>query len=156
MFATQLHLDMRFETINSKSDLIGGIATGLCAIHCAATPLLFVAQACSVSGCCDDSPAWWSSIDYLFIGITFFAIYWSAKNTSKHWIKYALYTNWLLLTLIILNEKAQILALSDTWKYIMAFSLIALHFYNRKFCQCSNDECIDANSCQKAASTSKI
>ena len=88
-----------------RSDIVGAAASGLCMIHCMATPLLFIAQSCSVSGCCETSPQWWSSIDYLFIGVTAFAVQQSGLNTTKPIIKYALYATWVLLTLLILNEK---------------------------------------------------
>lgn len=129
------------EVIRSKSDIVGTVASGLCAVHCLATPFLFVAQSCSVSGCCESSPPWWGAIDYLFIGITFLAVYWSAKNTGKLWMKYALYSNWLILTCLIFNEKNGVVLISEIWKYICAFSLIVLHLYNRKYCQCSTAYC---------------
>lgn len=125
----------------SQSDIIGSISTGLCAIHCAATPLLFVAQSCSTAGCCDASPPWWNAIDYLFIGITFFAVYWSAKNSAKSWVQYALYGAWVFLTLLILNEKADVFIIHEGWKYASALSLMALHFYNRRYCQCEDAAC---------------
>jgi hypothetical protein len=77
-------------TIIKKSDVLGVLASGLCLIHCIATPFIFVAQTCSAS-CCSVAPTWWSTIDYVFLGISFFAIYWSVQNTSKNWIKYALW-----------------------------------------------------------------
>ena len=73
-----------FSSTLPKSDIVGALASGLCVVHCIATPFLFVAQSCSVSGCCSEaSPTWWSSIDYLFIGITLLAVYYSGKSTGK-------------------------------------------------------------------------
>ena len=127
-----------------KSDLVGAVASGLCVVHCIATPFLFIAQSCSVSGCCESSPAWWSSIDYLFIGITFFAVYHSGKSTSKPWVKYAMYAAWVILSLLILNEKLVFSPIPEWWKYITAFGLISLHLYNLKFCQCAEETCCAA------------
>ncbi len=124
-----------------KSDIVGAVASGLCLIHCIATPFLFIAQSCAVSGCCESSPVWWSSIDYLFIGITFFAVYQSGRHTSKPWVKYALFAIWGILTLLILNEKLAYFGISELWKYSTAFGLIGLHIYNLKFCQCSEEAC---------------
>ncbi len=123
-----------------KSDMIGAVASGLCMIHCVATPFLFIAQSCSLSGCCESSPTWWSSIDYLFIGITFFAVYQSGKKTSKSWVKYAMYATWVILTALIINEKFAYFSVSDLWKYVTAFGLISLHLYNLKYCRCSGEE----------------
>ncbi len=84
-----------------KSDILGAMASALCAIHCLATPFLFIAQSCSTAGCCEASPFWWSAIDYLFIGITFFAVYQSGKKSSKAWLKYSLFATWSLLSFIV-------------------------------------------------------
>ncbi len=32
-----------------ESDIVGAVASGLCALHCIATPFLFIAQSCSTS-----------------------------------------------------------------------------------------------------------
>ncbi len=125
-----------------KSDMLGAMASGLCVLHCIATPFIFIAQSCTAaSSCCEAGPVWWSSIDYLFIGITFFAVYQSGENTSKPWVKHAMYGSWVLLSIFILNEKLGFFHLSELWKYSMAFGLIGLHLYNLKFCRCEEEEC---------------
>ncbi|MEM9821484.1 MAG: MerC domain-containing protein [Bacteroidota bacterium] len=124
-----------------KSDVIGAMASGLCVLHCLATPFLFIAQTCSVSDCCNSGPVWWSAIDYLFVGITFFAVYHSSKSTSQDWVKYALYTTWVMLTFLVLNEKLGFLPIAEYWKYLTAFGLISVHMYNLKFCQCVEEPC---------------
>jgi hypothetical protein len=126
--------------LTEKSDVLGSAASTLCVIHCIATPFLFVAQSCSASAaCCDSGPTWWSAIDYIFIGVTFFAIYFSARNTSKEWMKYALYTSWVVLTLLILNEKLAFLPIPEYVKYISAFTLVGLHLFNMRYCRCASD-----------------
>lgn len=130
------------ELLKSKSDVLGSAASTLCVAHCVATPFLFVAQSCTASAaCCDSGPVWWSAIDYIFIGVTFFAVYFSARNTSKSWMKYALYASWVVLTALILNEKVSLLPIPETVKYFCAFTLVGLHLYNRKYCQCAPDTC---------------
>ncbi len=129
-----------------KSDVLGAIASGLCVIHCIATPFLFVVQSCSVSkSCCDSGPTWWSSIDYIFIAITFFAVYQSSKNTSKDWMKAGLYGTWVILSFLMLNDKMGFINLSEWWKYLAAVAMISLHIYNLKFCQCSEESCCIAS-----------
>jgi hypothetical protein len=131
------------DVIKTKSDVLGSAASALCVIHCVATPFLFVAQSCSASAtaCCSSGPMWWSAIDYVFIAVTFLAVYFSARNTSKDWMKYALYAIWVILTLLIVNEKASLVPLPEILKYISAFSLVGLHLYNRKYCQCATQSC---------------
>lgn len=132
---------MRIKAI-PKSDIVGAVASGLCALHCVATPFLFIAQSCSTTtSCCDSGPIWWSLIDYLFIGITFFAVYQSGQNSSKPWMKHVLLSIWILLSALVLNGKFNFFIISENWKYIMALSLISLHLYNLKFCKCSDDSC---------------
>ena len=65
-----------------KFDTIGAFASGLCMLHCIATPFFFIASACS-SSCCSAAPSWWQWIDYGFLGISFFSIYQATKSTTK-------------------------------------------------------------------------
>ncbi len=125
-----------------KSDILGALASGLCLVHCMATPFLFIAQSTTVvRSCHDTSPAWWSAIDFVFVGITYFAVRQSGINSSKPWMKFALYTAWALLSLAVFNEKFHFIELSTWWKYSLAFGLISLHLYNLKFCRCNGDSC---------------
>ena len=126
--------------INSSSDLVGVAAGGICALHCMATPFLFIAETCSsteINRCCQSSPGWWNSIDYFFIGISFFAVYHSSKNSTKAWLKYALFGAWGILSFFLLNGQIIFLNISESWKYLTAFVLISLHLYNLKFCRCT-------------------
>jgi len=131
---------MFLDKISPQSDLVGAAASGLCAIHCIATPFLFVAQSCSTTGCCE-GPIWWSMIDYFFIGVTFLAVYYSSGDHTPTWMKYGLYGSWILLSALILNEKMALLAIPALVKYTVAFALIGLHLYNRKYC-CASDTCL--------------
>lgn len=126
--------------IKQKSDILGAAASILCLIHCVATPFLFIAQTCSIT-CCNATPAWWKFIDYFFLIISFFAIYGSTQTTSSNWIKPALWSSWVLLLLIIVNEKVAWFALQDTFIYVPAILLTALHLYNQRYCQCNTNKC---------------
>lgn len=129
-------------TFTQKSDLWGALASGLCLVHCLVTPLIFVAKACSVSCCKSGStPAWWGAIDYAFIIISFFAIFWSVKTTSKSWMKYALWASWAALCFVLVNEKMSWIPLSEQMIYIPSIGLILLHIYNLKYCRCKEDSC---------------
>ncbi|MEL7340201.1 MAG: MerC domain-containing protein [Bacteroidota bacterium] len=123
----------------SRSDILGAAASSLCLIHCIATPFLFVAQA----GLADHhdhhghgaSPAWWGFIDIALLVVSFAAVYWSVKKTTKQWLKFALYGSWVFLAFIILNEKLEFIHLAEAWIYAPAVSLVGFHLYNWK----SND-----------------
>ncbi|WP_256467932.1 MerC domain-containing protein [Seonamhaeicola sp. ML3] len=123
-----------------KSDTIGAFSSGLCMVHCLATPLLFIAHASSL--CCDNTvPTWWKSIDYFFLVVSFFAVYRSTQTTSKSFIKPIMWFCWILLCLTIINESIQLIPIKEIFNYIPAISLIILHIYNLKFCQCKTENC---------------
>ena len=127
-----------------NSDLIGASASTLCTIHCLATPFIFVASACTHT-CCASAPTWWIAIDYIFLIISFFAVYRSIKTTSKTWIKPTLWISWIALFSFILLEHNSSIILSDLFKYSSALSLASFHIYNMKYCQCKNDDCCVVN-----------
>lgn len=123
-----------------SQDLIGALASALCLVHCLTTPLLFAAHTAHLHEH-HDSPAWWGFLDILLIVISGIAVYWSAKHSSKTWVKYALWLSWLLLFGIILNEKIQLIPIAEALIYIPSLALIVLHLYNRNYCKCQNESC---------------
>ncbi len=125
---------------NQRSDVWGAVASALCLVHCLASPFLFVAHTGHVHGH-HSHPFWWGLLDVLFIIISFLAVFWSVKNTSRNWMKYALWTSWALLTASILNEKLQLVPLAEAFTYIPSIALVALHLYNRKYCKCREEDC---------------
>ena len=124
----------------NKSDAVGAISSGLCMIHCLATPFFFVAAACSKS-CCAAAPSWWLWIDYLFLGISFMAVLHSTKTIKVSFVKYGLWVSWVGLLLFILNVSYGYWDVSDNIKFIPAFSLIGFHLYNLRYCKCEKNQC---------------
>ena len=135
---------MNSTTIKNRfsADNIGMASSSLCLIHCIITPFIFIAQACAVS-CCANSPFWWRAIDFVFLVISFVAVYFAAKISSKKWVKVTFYVLFGFLSFFIINEHAGNLRLQRIFLYIPAFLLFALHLYNKRYCQCK-DECCDA------------
>ena len=126
--------------LKQKSDVIGSLSSFICLIHCVFTPFLFAVQ--SHSSCCPtNTPLWWKSIDYIFLVISFMAVHKSANETSKRWIKHAFYAIWLFLCGIVLNERINYITIPHHLIYIPSLTLIALHFYNYKYCRCTEDTC---------------
>ena len=123
-----------------KYDSLGALASGLCMIHCIATPFLFIASACTVS-CCSATPLWWQWIDYAFLGISLFAVINVSKSSSNKFIKYGLWISWIGLFLFLLNAKFLWFSIPTNLKYVPALSLVTLHLYNLRFSKCKNDEC---------------
>ena len=121
-------------------DSIGIIASTLCLIHCVATPFIFIAKACTAT-CCSDAPTWWIMIDYLFLIISFLAIFFISKNLNIKWLKISFWLSWFVLLFTILNHSVNIIHLPKNFIYIPSFAIIILHFYNLQFCKCQNESC---------------
>ena len=112
-------------------------------VHCLATPLLFVSQVGlhNLGQHAGHHSTWWSFLDIIFLVISFMAVYWAAKNTSKKWMKIALLVSFILLTLSIINEQLEVFLFGKYFIYVPAIALIGLHLYNRKYCQCDGNQC---------------
>lgn len=120
-----------------KSNIIGASSSGFCIIHCATTPFVFLANLSTVP-CCDSTPLWWQSLNYLFLTISLMAVITAAKKSTKSWLGIALIISWIFLFLTIFIETFEIMIISEAWNYIPAISLIILHVYNQKYCTCDN------------------
>lgn len=131
--------------ILQKSDTLGALASTLCVVHCLATPLIFIAHTCSIGGC-EATPTWWRNLDYIFLFISFLAVKRSTKETSKKFMKPALWFSWAILFLLVVNEKILLVIVPETVTYVAALLLAILHLYNLKFCQCETHECCVHNA----------
>ena len=128
------------EDMKITSDSIGVFASGLCMLHCLATPIFFIVSACS-SACCNNAPVWWQWMDYMFLAISFFAIQNSSNSSTKDWVIQGLWINWAALIFFILNAKFGWFLINPNLKFFPAFGLVFLHMYNMKYCQCEDNEC---------------
>ena len=139
-----------------KPDIIGASSSGLCLMHCAMTPFLFVVNL-STAFCCNSKPIWWQLINYLFLALSFAAVFSVVKKSTKTWLIIALISSWTLLLVAILIETFEIVMIPEVLNYIPAFCLIALHLYNQKYCKCedccSNWVCLKNNKRRKDSST---
>ncbi len=122
------------------SDYVGASASGLCLIHCIATPILFLSQASLIS-ISNEMLFLWQSLNFLFLAISFIAIYYSVKNSSNSYVKILLFLSWLTLSSLILIELFEILSIAEFYTYIAAISLSSLHIYNLNYCRCEDDSC---------------
>ena len=126
--------------IIKHSDYVGASASGLCLIHCIATPILFLSQASLIS-ISNEMLFLWQSLNFLFLAISFIAIYYSVKNSSNSYVKILLFLSWLILSCLILIELFEILSIAEFYTYIAAISLSILHIYNLNYCRCEDDSC---------------
>ena len=128
--------------LSQKSDTIGALSSGLCMIHCLATPFFFIASTCTAT-CCSGAPTWWQWLDYFFLIVSFIAVKQSTSITDFKIIKIGLWLSWLTLVIFILNAKFLWFITSPNTKFIPAFTLIGLHLYNLSTTtkKCDDDCC---------------
>lgn len=126
--------------IINKADTIGALAGILCMLHCFATPFLILALAGNASYL-GEAPMWWVIINHLFLIISFFAVYRSLQTTSNKLMKPMLWSSWVVLAFVIINEQIGWLELPEAISYGAAIILVGLHLYNRRYCQCKTTHC---------------
>ena len=127
--------------IINNSDYIGAASSGLCFLHCLATPFLFSIPTCYINCFSGANIFLWYILNYIFLAVSFIAVYYSVKNSSNLFIKVLLYLFWIWLSLLILNEEFMIFSIPELYTYISAIGLSVLHVYNLKYCRCDNEEC---------------
>ena len=118
-----------------NNDIYGIIVCALCLLHCISTPLIFFSVAASNNNKISP-PFLWKNLDYLFLAISLFIVYNSAKNTTKPIMKYILGISWLGLFLVIINEKIGVFHIPELVTYITSIILALVHLYNYRYCRC--------------------
>ena len=126
--------------IDINSDHIGITASSLCMLHCFFTPILFLSQATTLT-LTQKIPFLWQSLNFLFLLISFLAVYHTVKNSTKLIVKVLLFSAWFILSTLILNEFFEITSIPELYTYAAATSLAGLHVYNLKYCRCDDDNC---------------
>ena len=125
---------MKISTIHP--DNIGATFSTLCVIHCFATPFLFITQSYMLV-----VPGWWQALNYVFLVLSFFAVYKTSQNSSNQIVKTLLFVFWGILASLLISEEFELFHLPEFITYITGLTLAGLHIYNKKYCQCDDDEC---------------
>ena len=112
-----------------NSDIFGVISCFLCLIHCISAPLILISSSFIISEY-SILYSWWKNLDYLFITISFFMVYFSAQLTKVKIMKYLFWFSWVILFVLIINEKTESIEFSEYITYLAAILLSSLHFYN--------------------------
>ena len=115
------------KVLHNNSDTIGVFTSLVCSIHCFATPILFVAQSGLLSS--NIQPLWWESINYIFIALSFIAVYYSAKNTSENIMKPILWLCWLFFVSVILNEMIELTKIPELFSLCQILILKIIIFF---------------------------
>ena len=103
-----------------RADRAGITSAILCSVHCLIVPVLFLLKYSLGKKISIGLPVWWGYFDYLFLVISFIAVYHSAKR-----VKLALWFFWCVLVVAILFE-----SVLHWMAYIASAGLIASHFWN--------------------------
>ena len=125
---------MKISTIHP--DNIGATFSTLCVIHRFATPILFVTQSYMLV-----VPGWWQALNYVFLLLSFFAVYKTSQNSSNQIVKILLYIFWGILATLLISEEFELFHLPEFITYSTGLTLAGLHIYNKKYCQCDDEEC---------------
>ncbi|MEM9650349.1 MAG: MerC domain-containing protein, partial [Bacteroidota bacterium] len=143
-FATKLRLGQskyRIESIGrmeklSYSDFLGAAASGLCAIHCALTPVIFAARPVleSTMGHHGHGAGIWALLDYLFLVLSLAAVWYSARHTFHMGIKRVLWGAWVVFAIGLLSESFHFTQ-GKWFMYIGSITLVIAHMYNHRYCK---------------------
>lgn len=112
---------------NERADKLGIASAVICTIHCLVVPVLFVVKYSLTNQVVGHSfmPWWWEAIDYVFLVISFIAVYHAASHTYTRKIKRSLWFFWTCLALAIFFEQ------SLFWlAYIASAGLVTTHYFN--------------------------
>ncbi|WP_422080146.1 MerC domain-containing protein [Ulvibacterium sp.] len=122
----------------SYSDLLGAVASGLCAIHCALTPVFFAAKPVleSTMGQHSHGEGVWALLDYLFLILSLAAVWYSARHTNHIRIKRVLWGAWAVFAIGLLSEPFH-LHHGKWFMYIGSITLVVAHVYNHRYCRMS-------------------
>lgn len=108
-----------------KSDQAGIASAILCTVHCLVVPVLFLLKFSFSDNTSYHLPVWWEKMDYVFLLVSFLAVYHSAKHTSTREIRISLWFFWAVLAAAIIFQ-AQL----HWMAYIASAGLVATHFVN--------------------------
>lgn len=131
-------------TQNSNySNLLGAAASGLCAIHCAITPFIFAAKPLlehahggHEHGHAHGSPLW-AAFDYIFLVLSFIAVWYSVRITNHRTLKLVLWVSWAVFAAGILFEAFE-LPYGHWLMYSGSIALVIAHLKNYQYCRANN------------------
>ena len=117
-------------------DNFGASFSTLCVIHCFMTPFLFITQSHMLN-----VPGWWQGLNYIFLFLSFVAVYKTTQHSSSYLIKILMFISWTFLTFLLISEEFELIHIPEPVTYLTGLTLASLHIYNKKYCQCNDGEC---------------
>ncbi|MEM6722874.1 MAG: MerC domain-containing protein [Bacteroidota bacterium] len=125
-----------------RSDVLGALASGLCAIHCTLTPLIFAAQP-MIEGAVGEhahGSSFWAAFDYIFLALSLLAVWFSARHTHHKNIKWILWISWFVFAIGLLSEPFH-LPFGKWLMYGGSISLVITHLQNYRYCRNNHENC---------------
>lgn len=114
-------------------DYLGIVSSGVCLVHCLATPILMLIQAYYKTGLNVSDQEELRYLDYVFVSVCFLAVYFTTKEEVSRKINTVFWLFFLFFALSILFE--------DDFQYLnfvgyfSSFGLIITHLINIKKCK---------------------
>ena len=120
----------RIEKIN-YSDWLGVATSSLCAVHCTLTPLLFATRPIleSTLDKHGHGAGFWTLLDYLFLGLSLIAVWYSSRHTSNSIIRWIFWSAWSIFTIGLLSELFHF-SYGKWLMYTGSIALIGMHLFN--------------------------
>ena len=113
------------DKVSVRSDQAGIASAVLCTVHCLVVPALFLLRFSLTDNAAYHLPSWWEKLDFVFLIVSFLAVYHSAGHTKTKEVKISLWLFWATLAVAILFQ-----AHLHWLAYIASAGLIATHFIN--------------------------
>lgn len=134
---------MNIENKTSLSDIFGAAISGLCAIHCTLTPLLFATRPLleSTLGAHSHHSGWWATLDYVFLTLSLLAVWYSSRHGSPVNIKWILWLGWVVFAAGLISEHLHFPR--GIWlMYAGSIALITAHLYSYRYrLNCTDEKC---------------
>ena len=126
-----------------RSDLLGVLASGLCAIHCTLTPIFFLAKPILDNTVENQGHgnSLWTALEYVFLVLSLIAVWFSSKHTNLKSIKWILWSAWIVFSIGLLSERIHFE--NGIWlMYSGSAALVIAHVINYRHCQkCKKESC---------------
>lgn len=113
------------------ADWLGISASGLCLIHCALTPIIFTAKPVfygMIEKSVHNHEAW-ATLDYVFLILSFLAVWYAARHTPHALLKWVLWLAWTLFAFGLLLESHRS-SLGHGLMYVGSITLVLAHIKN--------------------------
>ena len=120
--------------LTNNSDFFGVLTCSVCLVHCISTPLILFSLPL-LNTKLSMYYSWWSNLDYIFLIISFFMVYFSVQTSRIKRMKLFFWLSWFFLFLVIINEKTELFEFSEYLAYLATTALSLLHLFNIKYCK---------------------